>query len=162
MAESHEGGCLCGAVRYRATGKPEPALVCHCTFCQRAGGSAFQIPLFFKAGNVEFNGGTISTYEHRCTYHGRMLRLQFCPTCATRVGLTVERAPEYQLICGGTFDDPNWFKIDAHIFTESAVNWMAFPPDVRVYEKHFITEDGGKEKPLPRQSRPWQRDDMLV
>ena len=26
-----EGGCVCGAVRYKITAKPEFGLVCHCT-----------------------------------------------------------------------------------------------------------------------------------
>ena len=32
MAEIHEGGCLCGAVRYRVAGDPIAAGVCHATF----------------------------------------------------------------------------------------------------------------------------------
>ena len=28
--ERHEGGCSCGAVRYRTKGYPERAGVCHC------------------------------------------------------------------------------------------------------------------------------------
>jgi hypothetical protein len=159
MSDIHEGGCLCGAVRYRATGAPVTALVCHCRFCKRASGTAFQIPVFFQQGDVEFRGDPLSVYEHRSETHGRMLRLQFCPRCATRVGLTIERAPQFQLIAGGTFDDPTWFETSAHIFTESALPWMAFPPDVRCYLKHFITEENAKEKPLPRRTRPWRHGD---
>jgi hypothetical protein len=47
MAEIHEGGCLCGAVRYRVTGDPTIAVVCHCTRCHRMTESAFSMP----AGN---------------------------------------------------------------------------------------------------------------
>src|SRR2546422_6792471 len=45
MADTHEGGCLCGTVRYRVVGNPNPTLtgVCHCTLCQRRTGSAFGI-----------------------------------------------------------------------------------------------------------------------
>ncbi len=31
MSEIHEGGCLCGAIRYRVKGNPLGAQVCHCT-----------------------------------------------------------------------------------------------------------------------------------
>ena len=37
----HEGGCLCGAVRYRVEGEPALSSVCNCTSCQRRTGSAF-------------------------------------------------------------------------------------------------------------------------
>jgi hypothetical protein len=39
-----EGGCLCGGVRYRVTGKLGPAGYCHYKQCQRASGSAFAAP----------------------------------------------------------------------------------------------------------------------
>ncbi len=35
MPDVHEGGCLCGAIRYRVMGNPQRASVCHCTDCQR-------------------------------------------------------------------------------------------------------------------------------
>jgi hypothetical protein len=160
MAEIHEGGCLCGDIRYRVSGDPTGTFVCHCTFCQRASGSAFQIPVYFPKENVEFIGGPINTYDHRFKDHGRTLRMQFCPRCSTKVGWTIERDPGLQGICGGTFDDPNWFKVFAHIFTDSAVGWMTFPPGVRVYDKHFITEAGTPETPYPRQARPWMKSDL--
>ena len=34
-----EGGCLCGATRYRATGRPTSTMICHCQTCRRAAGS---------------------------------------------------------------------------------------------------------------------------
>ena len=35
------GGCLCGDVRYSATGEPKVTSTCHCTHCQKQSGSAF-------------------------------------------------------------------------------------------------------------------------
>jgi hypothetical protein len=40
MTEALEGGCLCGAGRFRATEAPLRMLACHCTFCQKVTGSA--------------------------------------------------------------------------------------------------------------------------
>ena len=41
MTNAREGGCVCGAVRYRVKAAPQFGLVCHCTWCQRRSGSAF-------------------------------------------------------------------------------------------------------------------------
>lgn len=155
MTEIHEGGCICGAIRYRVTGQPKNAFVCHCTYCQHASGSAFQMPVFFLKEDVEFSGEAPSTYDYQSPIHHRIIQTQFCSRCGTRIASTISRAPAFQLISGGTFDDLGWFKIDLHMFTESALPWMTFPADVRCYEKHFITEAGEKVKPLPRQSEPW-------
>lgn len=159
MDEIHEGGCLCGAVRYRVTGRPSRAFVCHCTFCKRASGSAFQIPVFFPKENVAFNDGETRTYEYRSPAHGRTLTMRFCTRCGTHVGLAGQRAPALAVILGGTFDDPDWYRVDLHIFTRHALAWMAFPPDVPCFDGHVVAEDGSRLPPLPARDVPWQRGD---
>jgi hypothetical protein len=161
MSDIHEGSCLCGAVTYRATGTPTSAFACHCTFCQKSTGTALRSAVAFPKENVQFAGTSVNTYDHRSQDHGRVLTLQFCPRCGTGVGLTVERNPAVQILSSGTFDDRSWFKIGTHIFTRSAVNWMAFPPGVTCFARHRVTEDGKPEEPLAAQSRPWVKADLL-
>src|SRR6188474_485332 len=142
MSEVHLGGCLCGDIRYRTIGKPERTTVCHCTFCQRLTGTAFLVEPVFLKSNVEVERGAVQTYEHRSADHGRTLTISFCPRCGTHLSLRFERFPAMQGVCGGTFDDPNWFKPDRHIFTRSAVDWMTFPAGVSCFEQHAINPDG--------------------
>lgn len=135
MSEIHEGGCLCGTIRYRVTGNPLRVGACHCTFCQRRTGSAFSIHAFFEKQNVESTGGGLAIYEENSDESNLWLRLHFCSRCATTVMMTIERFPDLGIITGGTFDDPNWFKIDRHIWTRSAQHWMVFPENVARFEK---------------------------
>ena len=155
MSDVHDGGCLCSTIRYRTLGKPERTTICHCTFCQRLTGSAFLVEPVFLTTNVEVVSGTVSTFDYRSPDHGRTLKINFCPKCGTHLSLLFERFPIMQGICGGTFDDPNWFKPDRHIFTRSAMPWVAYPHDVSCFEQHAIRADGTP-------ATPWQVDSRLA
>lgn len=50
------GGCLCGAVRYRAEYKPINVRVCHCRLCQKAVGAAFNARILLDGSLVDFEG----------------------------------------------------------------------------------------------------------
>lgn len=135
MAEIHEGGCSCGAVRYRVSSFPARTSVCHCRFCQRRTGSAFGIGVFFRDEVVEFVRGERKTYEHRSDETQRWLRMEFCSTCGNTLTWTVEALPGMRAIAGGTFDDPNWLELDRHVWTRSAQNWMQIPHGVERFEE---------------------------
>jgi hypothetical protein len=50
MSEAeHSGRCLCGAIRYRASGAPKWIANCHCASCRRATGSPFTTYAGFAA-----------------------------------------------------------------------------------------------------------------
>src|SRR4029450_1325879 len=53
MSVLREGGCSCGAVRYRLASDPLFTHCCHCLNCQRQTGSAFVINLLIEADRVE-------------------------------------------------------------------------------------------------------------
>ena len=65
MTEVHEGGCLCGEVRYAARGEPVRTSVCHCAYCQRRTGAAFAVLPVFRAEAVAFLRGETASYRHR-------------------------------------------------------------------------------------------------
>lgn len=135
MAKSREGGCVCGAVRYRVKADPQVGLVCHCTWCQKRTGSAFSFSAYFRDEDVEFLGGKLSKYEHRSDETGRRLRTEFCAACGTPVTHTTELRPGWRAISAGTMDDPDSFSIARHIWARSARPWVAIPDGVEVYEK---------------------------
>jgi hypothetical protein len=135
MPDIHEGGCLCGEVRYRASKPPARTTICHCTFCQRRTGSAFGFMAYFKEEDVEITRGNLKTYEHRSDESNRSLRVEFCPTCGTTVAMTVETLPGTRGIAGGTFDDPTWLNIERHTWLRSAQPWIAVPPGVEQFPK---------------------------
>ncbi|MFO1352227.1 MAG: GFA family protein [Gammaproteobacteria bacterium] len=138
MMETHEGGCVCGAVRYRVKNNPVRTSVCHCTFCQRRTGSAFGIGAYFMEEDIEMIRGALKTYEHRSDESQRWLRMQFCTQCGTTVTWTAEALPGIRAIAGGTFDQPAWFRIERHSWMRSAHAWLAPPTDVEVFQESSL------------------------
>jgi hypothetical protein len=143
--DEHEGGCLCGAVRYAVTGPPVRTMVCHCTFCQRFTGSSFYAESIFRDEQVRLAGEPMRVYEHRSDGSGKLVYLHFCGRCSTTVSLTFERSPGFRALSRGTFDDPNWVQAQAHIFTRSAQSGTVLPAHVPCFAGHRITIDGAAE-----------------
>ena len=58
------GGCLCGAVRYKCDAQPIYQLYCHCRDCQRASGSAFAPVIFFRTEDFSI-AGEVTYYQSK-------------------------------------------------------------------------------------------------
>jgi len=141
MAERHEGGCVCGAVRYVAHGDPERVTVCHCTWCQRRTGSAFGVETVFNIEHVALAGDTLRRYRHISDESGRWLDQEFCSHCGTNIGFTLEAVPGIRTIAAGTFDDRSWITPEKYrfryVYLRSAQGWSRLPEGVEQYEAHF-------------------------
>lgn len=135
MNEVHEGGCVCGAIRYQVMGEPLRAYACHCTFCQRFTGSAFVLLTWFEEENVKVQGEGIMTYDHMVDEIDRWFRLHSCNRCATTFMGTTQRQPGVCYIYVGTYDDPNWVQLTRQVWMRSAQHWVSMPDYLESYEK---------------------------
>src|SRR5687768_7263514 len=136
----HEGGCLCGAVRYRVTNAPFRTGVCHCRFCQRRTGSAFGVGVYFKKDDFALTRGSLKSYQYRSDETGRWLRMEFCPECGTTVTWLLEVFPDGRGVAGGSFDDPSWLKIERHSWTRSKLHWVPIPAEAETFEKSALAK----------------------
>jgi hypothetical protein len=149
MSVVHEGGCLCGEVRYKTLAPPVRVTICHCTFCQRFTGTAFLVEPIFRKEHVVFLGATAKSYDHRSDSSQQRVTLNFCGRCGTTICLDLARFPEILGVCGGTFDDPNWFDRSRcrHIFTRSAQSGVVLPAGIDLYDEHALGLDGMPSTP---------------
>lgn len=142
----HEGGCLCGGVRYRVTTDPLWVTACFCHFCQRATGAQGMIEPIFDTAAFEITRGTPRVYTHVSTGSGKGVHVHFCDTCGTKTHLTFERWPDKMGIYAGTFDDPGWFEFSPDnskfIFLDSAARGTLVPAGFKTYRQHAATADG--------------------
>jgi hypothetical protein len=72
-----EGGCQCGAVRYRLEGEPRGLAACHCRDCQRQSGSAFALSLDVRNDDFRLLSGELRSFTVRCD-SGRVKEFAFC------------------------------------------------------------------------------------
>ena len=152
MSVIHEGGCLCGDVRYKTSGDPLRVTVCHCTFCQRFTGTAFLVEPIFRKEDVVFTGQAPKSFDHRSDGSQKRVTLHFCGKCGTTLNLSFERFPGFLGFCAGTFDDPNWFDRGPekcrHIYTRSAQNGVVLPAGIGTYSEHATQLDGTPNEPV--------------
>ncbi|MCH7570537.1 MAG: GFA family protein, partial [Deltaproteobacteria bacterium] len=55
-ADEITGGCLCGDVRFYASGPPRRVTHCHCDMCRRAVGAVVATFATFKSSRVDWRG----------------------------------------------------------------------------------------------------------
>ena len=129
-----EGGCACGAVRYRLLEDPLELHVCHCTNCQTVTGSAFLMCMPVHTRSLELLKGDPKAVSFR-SRDGLAKRNRRCPDCGSMLWGEIDGLPEVLALQPGTLDVTSWLEPVAHIWTSSAQPWVEIPKDVLVYEK---------------------------
>jgi hypothetical protein len=120
----HEGGCLCGAVRYRTSGEPEATSLCHCTSCRRSAGAPSLAWVIFPEQAVTITRGVL--VEHESTpgvFRG------FCRSCGSSLTYRRDSRPGLFDVTTASLDDPEVFPPDKEIWVEEKLGWMATNPD---------------------------------
>ena len=135
MSDAREGGCSCGAVRYRLASEPLFVHCCHCLNCQRQTGSAFVVNLLIEADRVELLGAAPEPVEVPRD-DGSTQRIHRCPDCRVAV-FSQYTSPEVYFVRGGTLDEPRGIEPDVHIFTRSKVGWVTLPESVPAFEVFY-------------------------
>ena len=125
MSETATGGCLCGGVRYKITGKLRDVVECHCAMCRRI------------------------AWPCRCLYRRRQDRpradrrqcAQMVPLVATRraaasagpaaarcSGIPLQK--DYIAVAAGTLDPPTGLKTALQIHVADAGDYYTIRGDV--------------------------------
>jgi hypothetical protein len=114
---SREGGCLCGAVRFRTEGEPVNVRICHCRNCQKATGSPFFARALFDQGALTIEGDT-ARYAS-----SELLDRVFCTTCGTRL-FAWRKVGTMAGVALAAFDDRNAFVPTAHMWVSEKMDWV--------------------------------------
>ncbi len=118
------GGCLCGAVRFEVTERPNMDAYCYCKMCQRWSGSVLTSWAGFKAKDFHCTKGEIKYYKS-----SEFAERGFCPECGSSL---VQRGlkDDWFSVSSGSFDHSEDFPPREHCGIESQVSWLKVDDDL--------------------------------
>ncbi|HEY5802611.1 MAG TPA: GFA family protein [Lysobacter sp.] len=119
MTGSFEGGCLCGAVRYRADAEPLRGVICHCRTCRRHSGAPALAFVHFPIGSFAWTAQPPSWFRS-----SQFAQRAFCPTCGSTLGMREDVLDDRVQVSVGSLDDPAHAPIDDHVWTQSRLPWF--------------------------------------
>jgi hypothetical protein len=114
-----EGGCLCGAVRYRLVGEPVVTFYCHCRMCQRAAGAPVVAWATVRAAALAWTGA--EPRRHRSSAKAERL---FCADCGTPLAAQTLAEPDLLDLAVATLDDPADAPPERHDWESSRLPWF--------------------------------------
>ena len=136
MTDRLEGGCACGAVRYRLEAAPMFVHCCHCRDCQRQTGSAFVINALIETVRVTILSGDPEPVSVP-TDSGLPHRIFRCPRCWTAVWSEYGGRTALRFVRVGTLEEPGALPPDVHIYVRSKLPWVILPEGVPAFDAYY-------------------------
>jgi len=129
-----EGGCYCGAIRYRVEGEPLFKGQCHCRECQYIAGGSPNMVLGMPESGFSYTSGSPRPFR-RSDIPDPVTR-EFCADCGTHLLSRAPGVPGAVLLKVGTLDDPSVFGApQMAIFTIDKQPFHQIPEGVPVFER---------------------------
>jgi hypothetical protein len=116
MVQRLNGSCLCGEVRYTVDDEFRYALICHCSQCRRATGSAFKPFGGIERAKLKVTGGAIKIFGDVMTHDAH------CKACGSLLYSIVQEGTMAH-VTYGTLIDPPSLSPQAHICVASKAPW---------------------------------------
>ena len=121
----HKGGCLCGAVQFRAAADPVRAVNCHCGICRRVSGAAFLTFVHFPKEAFTWTRGEPTRYRSS----GEAER-GFCARCGSTLTMHETVLQDRVQVALGSLDRAADVRPDDHVWTTSQLSWLTVVDDL--------------------------------
>lgn len=130
--QSLEGGCFCGAIRYRVAGPEKFACFCHCESCQRAAGAPVVAWATYTRQSFDVTRGEMH-WHHSSPGVTRGI----CSSCGSSITYENRNRKGEIDVTLNSLDDPGLPALRAHIWTEDAQPWLVVDDGLPVYKKNI-------------------------
>lgn len=125
MQDVTEGGCHCGALRYRLEGNLTDIAHCHCSICRRVSGGLVVTWLTLPRSGFQWLTG-----EPNCYVAPASCSRYFCGQCGAHVALVTTHSAQTIDVTVATLDHPEWVRANRHIWVGSRLPWLHLDEDL--------------------------------
>jgi hypothetical protein len=126
--ESADGGCACGAIRYRVEGRPLVSSVCHCRTCRRTAGAPLVPWVTFPAARFALLRGKPGELRS-----SPPVVRTFCRDCGTPLTYVHSDRPAELDVTACSLDDPDAFPPTHHGWGDHRVKWLRLDDGLPVH-----------------------------
>ena len=121
------GGCQCGAVRFRTSGKLGLPSICHCRMCQKQFGGLFSALVTAPDEGMEWTRGEPSYFQSSVN-----IERGFCKNCGTPM---TYRHPGGLELAIGTFDERSDLAPQIQVNYDARIPWVETIFDQRIHKE---------------------------
>ena len=125
----HEGGCMCGAVRYRLRGPFTYSAHCHCRSCQRAVGAGYATYSAVAPENFEIINGEMAIY-----HSSPGVNRGFCSACGTSLSYSGDDWTDHAIM-SATLDDPTAAVPTSNVYISHRQPWVALDESLNFFNE---------------------------
>ncbi|MDH3671754.1 MAG: GFA family protein [Gammaproteobacteria bacterium] len=120
-----EGGCLCGAIRYRASAPPMRAVICHCSMCRKHTGAPIASFVHFPIDSFTWLKEQPKRYRS-----SEFAERGFCSQCGSTVTMHEEVLSDRVQVAIGSLDQPDRVAVNDHVWTQDQISWLDVRDDL--------------------------------
>lgn len=125
-----EGGCVCGAIRYRVTGEPTNSMICHCQTCRRVAASPVVAWVTFPRAQFHLVQGRPSEF-----HSSEPVRRTFCAGCGTPLTYEHRDNVGFVDITTCSLDKPESFPPTHHSWLSHDLAWVRFGDGLPTFQE---------------------------
>ena len=132
-----DGGCCCGAARYRIDGTPSRTTNCHCEHCRRTSGAPFVTWIEVESSQFVLVKGALSRYESR-----PKVARQFCASCGTQLTYRHADEPGILDVTASSLDRLDPVTPEDHVWCDRMAPWIVLADGLPRYSRGKYDSEG--------------------
>jgi len=122
-----EGGCACGASRFKYEGDIQGKALCHCRDCQKITGSTYSTNIIVPGDGFEVLSGSPKTWSKKAD-SGNEITSHFCGECGSTLWRDGETFGPSKVVKVGVMDDPKAIedaKPGIELYVPERISWVS-------------------------------------